>query len=141
MRNNTSILLAAILCFGCTNKTSKINISVSFADSNHSVKISGFDRAIIGDIGRDTTIGVWQSLLPVYKMPADTDLKDYQDAQPGSYKVRDSVVVFTPDTPFKKSQAYFLRYYQYDKVTDAWDYIKYKKRPGALSYTDLIFKY
>lgn len=141
MRKNTRILLAAMLCFGCTHKSGKINIVTSLVDSNRSLKISGFDRAIIGDIGRDTTIGIWQSLLSVYKMPADTDLKDYQDAQPGSYKVRDSVVVFTPDTPFKKSQAYFLRYYQYDKVTDAWDYIKYKKRPGALSYTDLIFKY
>jgi len=92
---------------GCTHKSGKINITTSLIDSNRSLKISGFDRAIIGDIGRDTTIGIWQSLLPVYKMPADTDLKDYQDAQPGNYKVKDSVVVLNQTLRLKKGSFIF----------------------------------
>jgi len=135
------ILLILLLCLGCMHYPPKVNIKISLTDSNRSLKISGFDKAIIADIGRDTANDVWQSLLPVYKMPADTDLKDYQNAQPGNYKVADSVVVFTPDTAFKKGQTYFLRYYQHTEGVDAWQYIKDKKRPGSLSYKDLVFKY
>ena len=111
------------------------------ADSNRSLKISGFDKAIITDIGRDTNNEAWQSLLPVYKMPSDTDMKDYQEVQPGNYKVDDSVVVFTPDTAFVKDQAYFLRYFRHDEGISALQYIRDKKRPGSLSYKDLVFSY
>ncbi|MDB5136150.1 MAG: hypothetical protein JWP37_2753 [Mucilaginibacter sp.] len=138
---NIVLFLVLIFCLGCTHKPAKINVAISLADSNHSVKIKGFDKAVIADIGRDTANGIWQSLLPVYKMPADTDMKDYQNAQPGNYRVADSVVVFTPDTPFRKGQVYFLRFYQHTEGVNAWQYIKDKKRPGSLSYTDLTFKY
>jgi hypothetical protein len=134
-------LLILLLCLGCTHYPPKVDIKVSLADSNRSISIGGFDKAVIADISRDTANDVWQSLLPVYKMPADTDLKDYQDAQPGNYKLADSVVVFTPDTAFKKGQTYFLRYYQHTEGVDAWQYIKDKKRPGSLSYQDLVFRY
>jgi hypothetical protein len=136
-----TVLFLVFFCLGCTSQHNKTNITITLIDSNHSLSIKGFDKAIIADIARDTETGVWQSLLPVYKMPVDTDLKDFQVVQPGQYSVRDSVVVFKPDTPFKKGQAYFLRYYQHDKNTDAWQFIRDKKRPGASTYTDLIFKY
>lgn len=134
-------LLLMLICFGCKEHPRKADIKLSLADSNRSVQISGFDRAIINDIGRDSANDVWQSLLPVYKMPADTDMKDYQNTQPGKYAIKDSLVVFTPDTSFKKGQIYFLRYYQYDNSKDAWQYIRTKKRLGSLSYKDLLFKY
>ena len=138
---NSGLFLVLILCLGCTRQPPKIDIKISLTDSNRSLKISGFDKAVIADIGRDTANDAWQSLLPVYKMPADTDMKDYQKAQPGNYKVEDSVVVFTPDTLFKKGQSYFLRYYPHAEGASAWQYIKDKKRPGDLSYKDLVFGY
>ncbi|HEY4197332.1 MAG TPA: hypothetical protein VGM63_17440 [Mucilaginibacter sp.] len=138
MRRTAFILL--ILCLGCKQQPPKINIKISLTDSNRSVKISGLDQSIITEIGRDTSNYAWESLFAVYKMPADTDLMDYQNAQPGNYKVQDSVVVFTPDTSFKKGQVYFLRYYQHDEQVSGWQYIRGKKRPGGLSYKDLIFR-
>jgi hypothetical protein len=138
---NTGLFLVLIFCLGCTHQPPTIDVKISLTDSNRSLKISGFDRAVIADIGRDTANDAWQSLLPVYKMPADTDMKDYQKAQPGNYKVEDSVVVFTPDTLFKKRQSYFLRYYPHAEGASAWQYIKDKKRPGDLSYKDLVFRY
>jgi hypothetical protein len=137
----TGLLLVLIFCLGCTHKSSKVTIAINLTDSNRSITIKGFDKAIIADIGRDTSGAVWLSLLPVYKMPVDTDMKDYQNEQPGKYSVRDSLVIFTPDTAFKKGQAYFARYYQYDTNPDALHFIRDKKRPGDLSYTDLVFKY
>lgn len=135
------VLFLLILCLGCSHHPQSINVKVSLTYDNRSLKISGFDKAIIADIGRDTNNEAWQSLLPVYKMPLDTDMKDYQNEQPGNYKVDDSLVVFTPDTAFTKGQAYFLRYFSHDKGTSALQYIRDRKRPGTLSYKDLVFSY
>src|ERR1700744_4636457 len=135
------LYLILLICCGCARKEEKLNLAINFADSNRSVKISGFDKAVVADIARDTANNIWQSLLPVYKMPADTDMKAYQKEQPGKYRFTDTIVVFTPDTPFKKGQVYFLRYYPYNESEDAWQYIKDKKRPGTLSHKDLVFSY
>ncbi len=135
------LCLLIAVCFGCTNKLGKLNLTINLIDSNRSVKITGFDKAVIADIARDTANNIWQSLLPVYKMPADTDMKDYQQEQPGKYRFADTTVVFTPDTPFKKGQVYFLRYYPHTESEDAWQYIKGKKRPGTLGHKDLVFSY
>ena len=131
------VLLILLLCLGCTAKTdTQIHISVV----NQSLQFTGLDAAIIGEISRDSSVSVWQSLLPVYRMPADTDMKDYQPVQPGKYGVRDSTVIFTPDTPFLKNQAYFVRWYQYSKGSSVWDHIKHHEKLGKQPYQDLIFK-
>jgi len=141
MKKNVCFIGLVLMCLSCTRHAPTANVKIGLVDSNRAVQISGFDRAIVEDIGRDTASEVWQSLLPVYKMPADTDMKDFQNAQPGHYKVMDSVVVFTPDTAFKKGQLYFVRWYQYDKIGDAMQYIRRNKKTGSLSYKDLLFSY
>lgn len=108
--------------------------------NRQSVKISGLDNAIIQEIARDSVGAAWQSLVPVYRMPADTDLKSYQPVQPGAYQVKDGVVIFTPDTPFVLHQVYFVRYYQFDKGNKATDFIMGHNRPGGSVYSDLIFQ-
>ncbi|MBS1520750.1 MAG: hypothetical protein JST50_07140 [Bacteroidetes bacterium] len=135
------LFLGVTICFGCFNHSKPVDVKISLTDSNSSLKIAGFDKLIIADIGRDTNNEAWESLLPVYKMPADTDMKDYQNVQPGKYIVQDSLVIFTPDTAFKKGQAYFLRYFRHDGGTSAWQLIREKKRPGSVSYKDLVFSY
>ena len=134
-------VLAVILCVGCSNHPKPVDVKISLADNNCSLKIAGFDKLIIADIGRDTNNEAWQSLLPVYKMPADSDMKDYQNVQPGKYTVQDSLVIFTPDTAFKKGQAYFLRYFRHDEGISAWQLVREKKRPGSVIYKDLVFSY
>ena len=135
------VYILLLFSIGCIHNPDKINITINLTNSNRALKISGLDKSIITEISRDTSNYAWQSLFAVYKMPADTDLKDYQNVQPGNYKVEDSLVVFTPDTSFKKGQTYFLRYYQHDEQVSSWQYISGKKRPGSLSYKDLVFKY
>ncbi len=136
-----SALLLLLILAGCTSRTPEMQVAVKLSDDTHSIQILGFDKAIIGDIGRDTVAGVWQNLLPVYKMPADTDMKDFQVAQPGKYVVKDSLVKFTPDTPFKKGQVYFVRYFDYQGIKHAWQIIDGKKRLGAAQHRDLVFSY
>ncbi|ASU36656.1 hypothetical protein [Mucilaginibacter xinganensis] len=137
MKKNGWILL--LFCFACTQKPKGPVVTVSASDNNRSVKFKGLDYAILSEINRDTTRGIWENLLPVYRMPADTDLKNYQPVQHGLYTVIDSAVVFTPDTPLIKGKTYFMRYYRF-KGENIWDYIKGKKRLGGVGHTDLVIK-
>ncbi len=124
----------------CTSKPQSPSIHISLVNNDHSVKIKGLEYAVIREINRDSVTDGWQNLLPVYRMPADTDMKDYQPVQHGQYRLKDSAVVFTPDTPFIKGTTYFVRYYQFGVNADGWDLIKSKKKPGSTHFIDLVFK-
>jgi len=132
------LFLLIICCCACTSKPAS-TIQISLADSGR-LKLSGLDPSIIGEISRDTNANIWQSLIPVYKMPADTDMKDFQTAQAGKYLVTDGTVLFMPDTPFAKNQTYFVRYYRYADGNSLWDYLKKQKTLSRPQYTDLPFK-
>ena len=110
-------------------------------DSNkQTLKITGLSDAVVQDINRDTTTNKWQQLIPVYRMPVDTDMKDFQPIQPGKYWVKDSIIFFKPDTPFVQQQTYILRHYHYDEDYSIWGFIKGERRAGKINYSDLIFK-
>ena len=134
-------LALSLFSIGCSSNQPKVsNIKITLSPDKRILKITGLDPLIVQDINRDSSGGNWQSLVPVYKMPADTDLKNYQPTQPGKYAVKDSVVTFTPDTPFIAEQTYFVRYYKYDANSKATDFILGHNKLGSLHYTDLIFK-
>jgi hypothetical protein len=103
-------------------------------------KITGLGDDILQEIDRDSVTTGWLSLIPVYRMPKDTDMKDFQPPQPGKYVVTDSSVVFTPDTPFISQQTYFVRYYQYDEGNDIMEYVQHRKKLGQVPFMDLVFK-
>ena len=134
------IVLVFLLCLGCNSKP-RVNLGhVSLTKNKTSVIFTGLNKAVINEIGRDTSADIWENLLPVYRMPADTDLKNYQPVQQGKYQLQDSSVIFTPDTPFEKNRPYFMRYYHFDEGGKTWDLITGKKPVGASHYIDLIFK-
>ncbi|HWD90141.1 MAG TPA: hypothetical protein VG367_18565 [Mucilaginibacter sp.] len=134
-------LILAAVWFGCSHHNQTIVIKIKLDRNKHSIQISGFNKMIIDDISQDTSSEAWRSLLPVYKMPADTDMKDFQNAQPGKYKVAGNEVIFTPDTPFRKNQEYFLRTFDYSGAKNAWDFVRKQKGKGSAGHKDLLFKY
>jgi len=136
---NLPALLLILICIGCKPGTPQPIISIALINNNQSLQITGFNNLVIKEIASDTAAH-FESLVPVFRMPADTDMKDYQPVQPGHYMVKDSALVFTPDTPFAKHQAYFMRYFQYGGGSSVWDFLKGKKTASKLCYTDLIFK-
>jgi hypothetical protein len=132
-------LLFLLFCLGCGDKARITAIHISLTDNKQSLKITGIDSLIMQDINRDT-VSTWQSLFAIYRMPADTSLKNYQPVQPGKYQLKGNAVIFNPDTAFAQQQTYFLRYYNYDGNKSVWDYITGKTRVGQLHYNDVIFK-
>jgi hypothetical protein len=135
-----SVWLFLLLCLGCTHQPKQPAVHITLINNNRSIKFTGFDYAIISEISRDTVQGIWQNLVPVYRMPADTEMKDYQSPVPGLYRLIDSALVFTPDTPFIKDQSYFVRYFEFAERGSTWDFIKGKKKLGKTPFIDLIFK-
>lgn len=129
-----------LLALACTPAKHPAAVQIALSDNGQSVWFKGLNKLVINDIARDTNQAVWQSLVPVYRMPADTDLKNYQPVQPGQYVVKDSIVVFTPDTPFVKGQTYFVRNYRLGEGALLIDYIKSRSQPGKVQFIDLIFK-
>jgi hypothetical protein len=138
MKKTALILL--LLLVACNHKPQTPVVHITLVNNNRSIKFTGLDYAIISEINRDTVQGIWQGLIPVFRMPADTDMKDYQSALNGKYTLIDSVVVFTPDAPFGKNQTYFLRYFEFGERNSTWDFIKGKKKLGKTPHIDLIFK-
>ncbi len=134
------LILLIVIFFGCTTKTAQPVLQISLDSSKQSLKIAGLNNNVVQDIDRDTTTNKWQQLIPVYRMPADTDMKGFQPVQPGNYLVKGGVIFFTPDTPFKHHQQYFIRYYHHDEDRGIWGFIMGKRRVGKVNYTDLIFK-
>jgi hypothetical protein len=134
-----SVWLLFLFCLGCAHQSKQAAVHIRLINNNQSIKFTGLDYAIMSEINRDSVTDIWENLLPVYKMPADTDLKDYQPVQHGLYKLTDSAIVFTPDTPFVKNRTYFMRYYQFDGGVNVWDFIKGKKKLRGIRYVDLAF--
>jgi hypothetical protein len=135
-----SYIIPILLALSCTPAKHPSAVQIALVNNGQSVQFKGLDYAVMQDIGRDTTKNVWQNLVPVYRMPADTDMKNYQPVQPGRYQLKDSVVIFTPDTPFVKGQTYFVRNYRLGEGSMLIDYIKGRSQPGKVHFIDLIFK-
>ena len=132
--------LLITLSLGCKPAKKADVVKISLTNNHRSLQIKGFDYLVMQEIARDSVKDIWLSLVPVYRMPGDTDMKNYQPEQPGKYAIIDSAVVFTPDTPFIKGQVYFLRNYHLGQGATLADYIKGRMQPGKTQFTDLIFK-
>lgn len=138
-----SALILIIFFWSCVTKQHETaKLSISFTTDHKAVSIKGLDYAAIADLKQDSIDSVWMVLLPVYKMPADTDMKDYQPEQPGKYQIINSgIVTFTPDTPFIKGQVYFMRSFNFANADNALTVIRAQRRPGSVNYNDIIFRY
>jgi hypothetical protein len=137
-----AFLLVIIGCMfiitGCKSKiASMVKVSVV---NDRMIKVTGIDYAALDELRSDTGGRLWRNFIPVYRMPADTDMKDYQPEQPGKYRLAGTAVSFSPDTPLMKGQLYFIRVYQFEAGTNLFEIIKQRKKLGQIPYTDLIFK-
>ncbi|QTE35499.1 hypothetical protein J3L18_20415 [Mucilaginibacter gossypii] len=140
MKKLFPLLLPLMFLFSCTERSTKTLVTIKTVNNGKALQITGFDPAIINEISRDSSAKAWETLMAVYRMPADTSMRNLQPAQPGRYTVHNNVVVFNPDTAFSTQQTYFFRYYDFSAGSTLTDLIKSRSKPGALHYTDLIFK-
>lgn len=134
------LFILILFAIACTPAKHPAAVHINLINNKQAIEFKGLDYAVVQEIGRDSSSQEWQSLIPVYRMPQDTDMKNYQPEQPGRYELKDSAVIFTPDTPFAAGQVYFVRNYRLGEGATLADYIKGRKQPGRTYFTDLIFK-
>lgn len=127
-----------LVCFGCAHHGTKSAVQMHLVKNDLSIELTGIDSSVTGEITRDSA--AWQNIFPVYRMPADTDMKDFQRPQPGAYRLSGNSLLFTPDTAFIKGQTYFLRAYQFGEGKSTWDIIRHRQKLGSQAYTDLTFR-
>lgn len=133
-----SVYILFLLCFGCVKKP--VILHTKLLQPNK-LEISGFNKDLLTDLRQDSVSRVqWLSLLPVYRMPADTDMKDFEPGQPGNYQMNDTSIIFTADTPFIRHQTYFIRLYQYHDNSSIWDLLKNKWKNHRPQYIESTFK-
>jgi hypothetical protein len=133
-------LIILLILTACRSEPANIKIMVDY--DHQAVKVTGLTTVDLQGIKRDSiTTEAWQSLLPVYAMPADTALRVYQRPLHGRYAITNNAILFTPDTPFINGRTYFTRYYRYDKSITALDLLLHRHALGQGAYTELIFKY
>lgn len=122
------------------NQNTKIHIYLG--KDSQTVCVSGLEYSILQDLKRDSlSLQSWHALLPVYRMPADTDMKDDQQEQPGIYRVKDSILIFKPDTAFVKHQQYFARFYGNGSPLSPLKVIRAKANLKGPGYMEVVFKF
>ncbi|RKR80180.1 hypothetical protein BDD43_0276 [Mucilaginibacter gracilis] len=134
-------LLVFVACHAPSVKQNQ-GVNIRLAADSQSVCITGLDYSVLQEMKKDSlTTENWQGIFPVYHMPADTDMKDLQNEQPGSYRVADSTITFTPDTAFKKHQQYFARFYGNTTNFSTSNLIRSKTNLKGQNYTEVVFKF
>lgn len=132
-----NILALVVLVGACSSGPDKIKVEIA-VQVNGSLKITGPDAVVLAEIQRDSIS--WQNVFPVYRMPADTGMKDFQPVQPGKYVLKEKTLIFIPDTAFTAGQTYFLRFRNFERNKNAWAILKNHQKMGTASYTDLTFR-
>lgn len=133
-----------LICVSCrapsVNESNKVTIGLS--KDSQAVCIRGLEYSVLQEMKKDSlTQENWQGIFPIYRMPADTDMKDLQPEQPGSYHVIDSLLTFKPDTPFKKHEQYFARFYGNDTNFSTGSLIRKKSNLKGQSFIEVLFKF
>ena len=133
-----------MICVGChsADVSQHDNIRIILSRDSQQVCVSGIDYSVLQEFKKDspTTAG-FRQILAIYRMPADTDMKDYQNEQSGVYSITDSLIIFKPDTPFKRHQTYFARFYGHSLGNTPADLAQGKGNLKAPKFTETTFKF
>ncbi|MBW4888648.1 hypothetical protein KXQ82_02930 [Mucilaginibacter sp. HMF5004] len=120
----------------------KQEVDIRLSKDSQSVCLTGLEYAILHDLKTDTlNTEAWQSLFAVYRIPADTDMKDLQKPQPGNYIVTDTSIVFKPDTAFAKHQSYFAHFYGGPLAAGKLELVQAKTKLEGQHYKEVVFNF
>jgi hypothetical protein len=131
-----------IACVACNSTVKQDNtVSIHLSNDSQTVYISGLEYSILQEFKKDSlTTETWHGIFPVYIMPADTELKDFQKEISGTYQVTDTTLVFKPDTAFKKHQQYLVHFYGNGENYSTVNLLRSKSKLKGQNFKEVIIK-
>ncbi|MXV13959.1 hypothetical protein [Hufsiella ginkgonis] len=112
-RSRIFCLLLGLACLaGCTRDRKRDRkVIISLSPDSTSVIVNGMNPGLLEILRTDTlSADDWQSVLLVCKESVDETLQGMEPAYSGEYAVRDSSVIYTPDSGFVKKYTYRAEY-------------------------------
>ena len=112
------IMLICFLALGaCEQKAATDgaleSVKFSLSADSSGVELHKLSADVLDFLQSDTlTEKQWQAFFGVYPEPGDPELRDFQKALPGNYRLMDSVIIFSPAERFRKDSVYFARFYK-----------------------------
>lgn len=82
----------------------------------------------------------WSNFFAVYEESKDPEMRDFQSALPGTYRVEKDKIIFRPDSVFGKGKFYFSRCYTKSLLRSPEDILSSGKLSAADSYIEFRFK-
>ena len=82
----------------------------------------------------------WSNFFAVYEESKDPEMRDFQSAISGTYRIEKERIMFRPDSVFGKGRSYFSRCYTKSLLRSPEDILSSGKLSAADSYIELRFK-
>ena len=136
------IMLICFLTLGACNRKEAENgalerVRFSLSADSSSVEVHKLPADVLDFLQADTlSEKQWQAFFGVYRQPVDAELKDFQKPLSGSYRLQDSLIIFSPSEDFRKDSVYFARFYKRNILVKPSDVILGDR--GLSAETDVI---
>ena len=135
-----------LIASGCKPPVQSANNStllvIRLSPDSSAVELRGVPSEVLADFKSDSlTEKEWNSFFAIYKVPADSELRDIERPLKGIYVIKDSIVNFTPAEPFHKNQSYFVQCYARKLFVVPEDIIKSRKLPSRSSVQEETFDF
>ena len=125
-----AILFILVIFYGCKQSAKKeTSLIIKVSADSIGVELHNIPSFIIDNFAADTlTQAHWKSFFAVYKEPGNPELRDIQAPLKGTYSIKDSLIIFTPDAGFIKGNKYFVQCYAKKLLLEPQDLISNNKK-------------
>ena len=110
MKNRFFYFLVFLTCFliACKHSDNK-PVAIKFSPDSSKILISGIHPAGFYQLKSKLNTDVdYQQLVTVLETPAEDDSTGYERAWSGRLSLMDDVLVFSPDTAFRRGKSYLI---------------------------------
>lgn len=120
------LLIIFLYSFGCGNsqppKAKGRGIGIRLTKDSSGVELYRVPLNLVEELMADSMeFDQWRNFFAVYTDTSDTEMRDFQQALPGTYHFTDSIILFKPEKGFIRGKSYFSRCYTRDILEEPED--------------------
>ncbi len=114
-------------------------IEMKLSADSTAVELAGIPDHVIDLLQADSLHeDIWKDFFAVYRDTSDAEMRDFLDPVPGSYYIRDGLIVFEP-VPSLGRGSFFARCYIRNLLEEPGDIIFQEGLPSAGSFLEYRF--